>query len=103
MKKIITQAEKELLQQKILKLEEAFDKALEAQQDQELLFAQVLKQLEPGEKIQLPDGRTFHVVDPYTITDCGEQLPQRFVPGKKVPRWSWEIRNAQAGSPTAGR
>lgn len=95
MKRLLTQREKELLQQRVLKLEQARDRAHQAKLDQEVLFAQILKDMNVGDKVMLPDDRTFHVFDPFRIIDAGETLPFQYVQGQKVPKFAWEIRHAR--------
>ncbi len=91
MARILTQAEKDLLTQKILRLEEAFDRRLAAVQDEEMLFTQVLQSLRPGDMMRLPDGRTFHVKDPFTQEAEGS-IEMAWIPGQRFPRYSWELR-----------
>ncbi|MCA8984506.1 MAG: hypothetical protein KDA76_12135 [Planctomycetaceae bacterium] len=91
MSRILTQAEKDLLTQKILRLEEAFDRRQAADQDVEMLFTQVLQYMQPGDMIRLPGGRTFLVHDPFE-QDAEGSLAMAWIPGHRFPRYAWELR-----------
>lgn len=76
------------LSQKIIQMETQLDRGKKNYAKASKLFDELLKQMKPGDKIKLPDGSIFEVIDPFLRSDG--TLQKVWKPAG-VTRYEWKI------------